>query len=182
MSSPEIKFERFERICDSNKNRRVAGDTRSLIYDFKVFIDGEHRANMDRCVHRPGYYVRDADGQPIRTPDSHRQIGGNRVEVCDKQANFSRTIETLLSGGFIPTLVGLAAAKADRAEKAEKRKIEQREQYAVDCKKYAGPALFDALMEIKKLRSLDGATIAACQQIATDALENVIKDIEGYEP
>ncbi len=43
-----FRFERVERDCPANQNRRANGDTLHIIYDFEVWIDGEHRQRSRR--------------------------------------------------------------------------------------------------------------------------------------
>lgn len=69
---PEIKFERHERDCEYNKERRAKGDVRSILNDFHVIIDGEHRAILSRKDVGRGYWLTDLDGRRIRTNPDNR--------------------------------------------------------------------------------------------------------------
>lgn len=100
----DIRFERFERDVQYNRDRRAEGELRYLIYDFRVMIAGEHRATLWRdSIGRQGYNLRDADGRPIPDRDSsHEHIG---AEVS-RQSDFFQFVQDRLSR--IPSATGLA--------------------------------------------------------------------------
>lgn len=179
---PTIKFVRVERDCDHNKALRNDNESRGILYDFKVLIDGEHRATMDKCGHKPGYYVRDADRNTISTPDSYRKVYGSQVEVADKQANFEAIIIRLLAEGYIPTLDQMAATRAHKAQKqalADAKEAEERRIYRIQR---AGVELYAALKHTLDELNRINASYNCVRPDVTYAAAAAIASAEGEQP
>jgi hypothetical protein len=114
-----IKFERVERDCPANKTLRHNNFKSGIIYDWRVLIDGEHRAEFHRHYGGIGYELYDADGRPICAPGRayHNHIG----ESVRIKSGFKSMVDAMLAAGKIPTLAEMAAKrKAEAVEKATK--------------------------------------------------------------
>lgn len=146
-----IKFERFERDCQRNKNIRNDGETAGIIYDWRVIIGGEHRATLYR--EPSGYEIRDPDHRPIQTAARAAQTWGgrHRGSTVDKRADFEQFVTDLLREDRIPTLVFLAQLRVAEAAAKVARDLQARQNIRDWRAQKQGPAL------LKALKALDEA-------------------------
>lgn len=176
----DIKFERIERACDHNekcrREHRGTGPVRGLIYDFKVLIDSEHRAEMHRDYSGKSYHVQDANGDPIDPLVRHYRIG----RKVDSQNRFQYHITDLLDHQQIPTLEELAENRAKRAAKIEKRKAEQADSYRIYAIRGAGMYLYAALQLARAEIHNPGAARASGIDIL-DVIEQAFAQAEWKE-
>jgi hypothetical protein len=104
-----IEFLKVVRDCDQNKSilevAALTGKTpRSLIYDFDVIIDGEHRATWRRHAAGRGYYLAPPGGFALQWPPDpgkrHRRAG--RMIRVVGQDLIDPTTRQALDAGLIP--------------------------------------------------------------------------------
>ena len=172
-----IKFERFERVCGHNKTARENGELSRIIYDWKVLIDGEYRAKLERYSgSSQGYTVQDVDGDPIDPPAKGYRIG-RRIP---NQSLFVTVIEDMLANELIPTLEQIEAKRAEKQAKIDKRKAEQAEQYRLNTIQQAGTFLYAALKLAQAEIHNPGAARANGIDIV-DVIEQAFKQAEWKE-
>lgn len=172
---PPLKFERVLRDCDYNKRLQAeyagSGTAPHLIYDFKVLINGEFRALLNRRTAGPGYVVYDADHQPIapvRNVGRTIVYGGHAIEFISKQSGFEFAIQRLLTEGAIPTL-GELVVRQEQREAAERKALADREERVrVDRIKDAGVDLYEALKALLRCSAIP-------ERWAAPALEAIAK-------
>lgn len=140
----KIEFKRVERVCLHNDKARAGDKDRRMIYDFNVFIDGEHRVTFVNRFSSRGYL--------LRTPDNATAIiekkDGGRWDceiAAQSQAEFHKIINVALDKSLIPTLAQLEQIKIDRQSQEAAKLREQQSQERMARIKEAGPALLDAL-------------------------------------
>lgn len=102
----DINFRRVVRDCPANAART---DTRSLIYDFEVLIDGEHRATFHRIIYGRGY---DLVGPGPVWEELYCEHAQGRADYqmtycrakADKKEDFAGIIYGMLQSDLIPTI------------------------------------------------------------------------------
>lgn len=147
----KIKLQQYERDCPANTTMRNDGrPSRHLIRDFRVLIDGEHRAILTRNRYGGGgYELRDPDHRQITNGDKTNAHSDLPIKIAS-QAMFLTGLTKLLEAGRIPTLAQIETARAkDRADKVE-RKRHQRLNDIKDAKIDNAEALYDALLGVAK--------------------------------
>jgi hypothetical protein len=107
-----IDFQQFERECGYNTRAREEGSRSPRIYDWRVIIDGEHRATLQRRTVGMGYELYDAESRPINDPafTSYPHLA-MRV---DKQADFLEFVRGQLHR--IPTIARMAELREIEAK------------------------------------------------------------------
>jgi hypothetical protein len=141
-----IKFERVTRDCGHNKTILDAGESKGLLYDFNVIIDGEHRATMSRNGYSVGYTLRDADYNSIRDlAKADKRWRSHPVVEVGKQADFEDVINCMLAAGLIPTLDQMAAVRAEKAAKIAANKAAEDERDRIHRIQGAAVDLYAAL-------------------------------------
>lgn len=140
----DIQFKKIERVCGYNEDIKAKGKGR-LIYDFQVWVNGEHRANW--CPRYGGH------GYELRTPDRREAItheaGSWRLPVVAKfQSKLLEVIEGLLEAGKLPTTAQLDQLTREREAKELEEKRQEEERLRLHYIKEAGPALLDALAAV----------------------------------
>lgn len=138
-----ITFERFARECGANDTARAKGWT--LIYDFKVMIDGEHRATLSKNTCGRGYEIYDADHRPIHGQSRSRHFAKHLGEEVAKQADFFQFVSDLLASGRIPTLSQMADLRAQEAQKAAEIDRQARQEIRHEAARASGPQLLSAI-------------------------------------
>lgn len=141
-----FRFERVERDCPANQNRRANGDTLHIIYDFEVWIDGEHRATFKKADTGKGYELHDADGRPLLGQTWRKHIGKTHV---DKKAEFEATIQDKLA--LIPTLADMARMRDEEGADKARQEAAEREERLQRRIKAKGLDLFVALQDISHI-------------------------------
>lgn len=158
-----IVFERFDRDCGHNETVRAkGGNPRDLIRDFRVIINGEHRATLRRSVLRRGYEIFDADDRAIHAKDDYwlpKHIG----QHCEKQDDFLQFVSDLLSAGRIPTIEKMAELREAEARAAA-------EQQAAEAEAARIARIRDAAPEL--LQALNGLCLAADALLAVNCATN----------
>lgn len=140
--TPTIKFIREERVCGHNQNPKLRDHK---IYDFRVMIDGEHRATFTSKVYHRGYdLIAPVPGRFKRIKRTDERDRQWPIDVSTR-AEFQKTIDAALTDGLIPTVAGLAELKsaADQAKRDEAKEIEK--QQRAECIRMAAPDLYAAL-------------------------------------
>ena len=134
----KITFERFERDCPHNAKQRQA-DGHNILYDFKVLIDGEHRATFKRGQggRRP-YDLYDVDHNGLR----RSEYGGF---ISCKQNDFHFTINQYFD--LIPTLAQVEERREARTEALARYARVEKETAKRQRVERAGPALLEACKE-----------------------------------
>lgn len=99
---PRIKLKQFVRECPHNAAIiRDNGESRKLIRDFSVSIDGEHRLTLSRHYSGKGYYIYDPEHRPIK-------VNWRNVAQIKSQSDILRAICILLEVDLVPTLTDIA--------------------------------------------------------------------------
>jgi hypothetical protein len=163
-TAPSVKFERFERDCPANKTMRQNhkdSNRPRLIYDFKVMIDGEHRATWQRVSFSTGYNLFDPDHRPIQQTSAseysrrsapHADFAATIAKLVAvhvaSQADFAATIAKLMTEDRIPTLDQLEALRAKEAATEAEKKRQQAELDAYERKEKFGPQLYEMLKRL----------------------------------
>lgn len=138
-----IVFERELRNCPFNQTHALHPS--QLIYDWRVTIDGEHRAQIIRESAGRGYRLYDADRRPIHYARAYSLHLGEHIST---RARFADEIRFCLDNGKIPTLAELERLRrAEALAEAQKAAVEQARQ-RLGRKRQCGPELFDALRDL----------------------------------
>lgn len=145
---PTIKFERYERDCQRNRNIRAGqaslniGNSKGILNDFRVIIDGEQRAIWSRGTKE--YTLLDID-------HAHIKFRENEWDqfIRSSQGQFEHFIRKHLD--VIPTLAEIetrrAKAKRDKAARIKR----ESEAARLDQIRAHAPELLDALTAILPL-------------------------------
>jgi hypothetical protein len=144
-----IAIERVDRDCPYNDRLRGERDTRNLIRDFKVLIDGEHRATFKKVTVGRGYELYDADHRPIGA-GYYKHIGYS----VGTQSEFLKTVDHFLESAEIPTLARMAELREiDAAEKLRKQaaRAEARRIHHIQS---TGVELYNALSELLRCSAI----------------------------
>lgn len=159
----KIEFERIERACPYNTSLRAKGDSRGILYDFNVMVDGEHRAIIRRKAYSVGYDLKDADNRPIH--DVYQNGDRSRgAMTLSSQATFRPIIIEMLNNGRIPTLAAMADWREAEAAEAARRKANEIEAERISTIQRAAVDLYDALKAVAIHFNPVDATTAAIQQ------------------
>lgn len=138
-----VSFPRIERDCPHNTMARAGQKDRQIIYDFNVVVDGELRAFWFKEHGSRKYRLLTPRPEAIpiqKVPGDHHTT----VEV-ETQADFHKTINSMLDEGELPTLADLENAKRIRAETKANQEQLQRDQDRLERIEKAGPDLLNAL-------------------------------------
>ena len=155
----EIKFERYERDCPHNETIRKAGETRGIIYDFKVIIDGVFRAVWFKNSFGIGYELKDAapdheDRQYIRYPLGPDNTNPRATVKVNKQDEFLSMIERIISA--IPTPEALEVRKAERLRKEAEKVIADAESARQYRMKYKAGDMYEIIYNLYKNGVISG--------------------------
>lgn len=137
---PEIKFERFERDAQFNKERAP----RDKINDFRVIIDGEFRALLRRRVWGRGYFLTDIDQRDIERPYPKSYGGGHPIHI-ESQGLFKVAILAALTEGLIPDAQTLEEIRAVETAKMHAEAAEEDARRREGRMGNAAPRLYDLL-------------------------------------
>ena len=132
-----IQFERVQRDCPWNETH--AREPRKLINDFRVLVDGVHRAWMRRSsTTGKGYYFLDPDLRPLLA----------KYQLVDAQWVFRRTVEEALAAGIIPTVEQVAELRAADKAKADAEQAEKDRRSRCYAAQQAAPELWHAVEDL----------------------------------
>jgi hypothetical protein len=164
-----IELQQALRTCKHNTDLQARGETRGLIYDYTVEIDGEHRATWKRNYDGVGYRLVRADNTlPIwRAADE-------AISVRRKDQMLERTREYL---HLIPTL---AQYQADQEAKVQRQREEERQEaqdHIRAMREEAGPELYDALKQMLLVFGQGTHTGMAARTLAR--AQDAIRKAEG---
>ena len=152
-----IKFERCERDCPHNDAIRKAGETRGIIYDFKVIIDGVFRAKWVKDF-GTGYELKDAapdfeDCFYIRHPLGADKNPRAKVRA-KKKDEFLGLVQLAIPN--IPTPVMLEARKAERLRKEAEKVIADAESSRQNRMKSKAGDMYEILFNLYKNGAISG--------------------------
>lgn len=169
----KIEFERYERDCPANRQRHAGREMGAFIYDFKVIIDGEHRAILSREVYGKGYRLYDAAHRPIV------ESAGNRyahmgLEV-EKQADFADAVRAQIDR--IPSAWGLSELACAEALIDIQITVEARKRLRQDAINKHADAVFDALVHLTNTATSNMQDRLA----ASDADESLRRALKRHE-
>ncbi len=155
----KIEFNRIERDSDWNKKLRAEGDTRGIIYDWNVLIDGEHRVTFARNIYHSGYELHAATHRAYYEAIKEKDGYSSSVEVKSK-AKFEETISRLLEAGRIPTLQQITDKRRATVLKQIKKRADAREARRVRQIEDAGVPMYEALKPIAEFLKNNGGDAA----------------------
>lgn len=166
---PEITFERFARDCDYNKDEGRA--PRELINDFKVIIDGEHRATLWRLVYGRGYRLNDIDDRPIYSRPQERW---SHIHISSQREFKSEILRYI---AFIPDAQTLEETRAKEAAERDRVEAEHKaaRRYHRLCE--AGERMLGILRILQK----DGARVMSAEVRRAPLLAQVNEIITEIE-
>lgn len=151
MSTPSIKLTKILRDCSWNTTRQKLDDSRRLLFDFEVRIDGELRVIAVRHDYdtRPFYLNIPGSFESVSKPQDRYADGRPRYHAsAPTQASIEKTVLLLLEEGAIPTLAEIEERKKEL--QAQTHRIEQEEKAAaiLNAKRAAAEDLYSALKKL----------------------------------
>lgn len=181
----KIQFIQTLRECPYNVSAQSNG--KRLLYDFRVMLDGEHRATFcARGQHERGYDLATPD-KPIFEYIRKQQPDRQRADVvrAETKADFLPIIGQMLKDGLIPTLAKLDEMAAARDAKNRKIQLEAEKEAAEEAQRQRyeqhGPKLAAAAERVvKAFAGLATGTEAA--ERAVRALATALAKVKGDKP
>jgi hypothetical protein len=156
-SMADIKIEKYQRDCPHN-TQLIGVKGARLIYDFRVIIDGEYRAEIRGGAINKDYGLYDTARRPIYIRGNNAVIGRKRDLVL-----FQQTIEKLLHEDKIPTLDEIATYRAGLVQQREAAYVASQEHARIERIQWAAVDLYEALKAMMQALRSANAPLGASQ-------------------
>lgn len=143
-----IEIKKIERNSDANRSRKLAGG--KIVYDYHVFIDGEHRATFWRAVLSVGFDLHDANMAMLSITKTGTNYKGDPTSWREKVTRistgiFAHTIRVLLNANEIPTTAELMMDRIRNEADKEDRERDDLAFEILHAKQRAAERMFDAI-------------------------------------
>lgn len=175
----KLDFQRVVRDCQAN-DRTI--DSRSLIYDFDVIVDGERRAVWSRDYGK-GYSLRDANDEAVHIraarEDDYNPDHSLRARA-EKKADFAAITEGLLASGRIPSIADCEQRKQGWGRAILERRENARAERLLQAQKEFAGELYAAADGLLISRMARGQVLELFAKIDLRAKEMIDHDAECY--
>jgi hypothetical protein len=142
----KIEFKPIKRVCGWNAKIDAGKKKSKRIYDFEVWVDGEHRATWV-CAGCPSRDYR------LGSPDGRSEVSYDPATlpvpvIAYGRTDFEQRIQSLLKQGLLPTVADWAKIEAARVKKEADKQVALQEAERLNRIRQAGPELLKALQAL----------------------------------